>query len=673
MAPPGAISAKVFPCQFCCMTYSAPVNLARHVQASHRNESRFASSSGRAAMVHTSMAAMAETVGPSLLLPSVEMSTPQAAASEVAQAAIVAPHMPSSADVYASSPVGEGVPGGAILGAPSADTVDSDAGAMETREGLDALFDEVDDEGLPNNDEQGEGRGVGVGAFTSGRTEFDAGMAGTASDLLAALPPTTAMVQHVFVSSTAARVRAYFYAMPETSRSQPVVAPHWANRPSRFTTPALRGALLFAMTAGGCGLTRREHVSYARTLCAVEQEATAGTRGPMPVSAAFASPHSFLTATRHEQNRVLAQRRWMTVDIDIGDKTYVYYYRDVLQAGLDAISGAETVSFGPTVSAERDAAAAASSGFDVAPDLERRGSLDSDMYEDESRDVRRLHGADAKVMAVQLHADEALVSWSGANYIFPVRAAFVNVVNGGGQWETVGYLEHIPKAVGKSAADKLKVSDARNDLLQRCLAVSLRGLVRASEHGVTVMVPGHGSVLLVPRVTGLVVDQVEERSILALMGNRCRFFCSPCMEDRRMSGSLLGVRAVDRDVIATLDAQLAAAEVRAIDPRASRRRALGEEHSALAFVPALGAMHGLSTGAANLYRIVSFDLLHVWKLGVLRLLAQRLPLVLHALFSASGGARLGTVQDTLDAINLRGWELGRNCKTTPAAPGYVLV
>jgi len=357
------------------------------------------------------------------------------------------------------------------------------------------------------------------------------------------------------------------------------------------------------------------------------------------------------------------------VEIEIAGKTYVYYYRDILQAGLDALAAAETVSFGPTVTAGQDMLAASLAGWSVRDDHERRGTLDVDLYLDECRDVRRLHGANAKVMAMQLHADEALVSWSGAAYIFPVRADLVNVVDGGGQWETVGYIEHIPKAVGKSAAAKLNVRDARNDLLQRCLAVSLRRLVLASEEGITAVVPGHGSVLLVPRVTGLVVDQVEERCVLALMGNQCRYFCSPCMEDRRTRGALLGVRAVDRDVINTLDAQLAAAVVRAEDPRPSRRRALGEEHSALAFVPALGAVHGLSTGAANLYRIVSFDLLHVWKLGVLRLLAQRLPLVLRGICGAGGHARMGTVGQTLDAINMRGWELGRNCKATPAPPG----
>jgi len=406
-------------------------------------------------------------------------------------------------------------------------------------------------------------------------------------------------------------------------------------------------------------------------LCAVEQEATQGHGSRGIISSAFPSAHGFLTAVRHEQNRVLATRRWMHVPVEISGKTFNYYYRDVLQVVLDSLASADTVSFGGLHSPAAEAAATNPAGWIVPDDHVRRQTLDSDLYVDESRAVRRIHGQEARVAGVQLHADEALISWSGAHYMFPLRMNVVNVLDNGGQWQTVGYLEHIPKAVSRTAAAKLVVSDMRNDLLQRCLAVSLRAFTRASEDGVTAPVSGFGPMLLVPRVVGLVVDQVEERSILALMGNRCRFFCSPCMEDRSMSGGLIGVRAVDRDVTTTLEAQMVAALVRAEDPRASRRRALAQEHSALAFVPALGAVHGLGTGAHNLYRIVSFDLLHVWKLGILRLLAQRLPAALTGICGAGGAARLGSVQATLEALNWRGFELGRNCKVTPSAPGYV--
>jgi len=566
---------------------------------------------------------------------------------------------------------------GASLPASGAPAADAEATDMPVAGGT-----VVDGVGVPPLEDSSSDGSASVGNWLfmsdgevddGARTTHGSLTGAAAAEVPAALPPAGGLPRHVFLSSTAARIRSYYLRMPETSRSTPVVHSSWARRPSRFTSPAMRGALRFALTAGGCGLTQRDHVAYAQSLCAVEREATEGETAVGPVSAAFPSAHGFLTAVRHEQNRVLATRRWMHVPVKISGRTYNYYYRDVLQAVLDSLASADTVSFGGLHSAAADAAADNPAEWIVPDDHVRRRTLDADLYVDESRAVRRIHGQDACVVGVPLHADEALVSWSGAHYMFPLRMNVVNVLDNGGRWQTVGYLEHISKAVSRTAASKLVVSDMRNDLLQRCLAVSLRAFTRASEDGVTAPVAGLGSVLLVPRVVGLVVDQVEERSVLALMGNRCRFFCSPCMEDKNMSGSLLGVRAVDRDVITTLEAQLAAALVRAEDPRPSRRRLLAQEHSALAFVPALGAVHGLGTGAHNLYRVVTFDLLHVWKLGILRLLAQRLPAVLTGLCGAGGAARRGSVQATLEALNWRGFELGRNCKVTPSAPGYVSV
>lgn len=45
--------------------------------------------------------------------------------------------------------------------------------------------------------------------------------------------------------------------------------------------------------------------------------------------------------------------------------------------------------------------------------------------------------------------------------------------------------------------------------------------MHANEHGVEVLLPTVGRVVLVPRVLGIVVDNVEERSLLALMGSQC--------------------------------------------------------------------------------------------------------------------------------------------------------
>jgi len=693
MAPPRAVSAHTIPCPFCCLTFTRTANLARHVQTSHKGGSRCAAAAAASAAVsstfsRSSMAALAAEPGPALLEavaggddnehePELPWDNDGAAANVVAET-VMGSEIPSTVDAavdetsaIATTARGGGNPlTGGIVGAMTPGGPQANAVVVNAAEGVWML--PAEDSSIDGSSMLGEGR------YASDNDADDEAVAtpgstigGVAADLRAALPPAAGPPRHVFLSSTAARIRAYYLDMPETSLSTPVVRPSWARRPSRFKSPAMRGALRFALTAGGCGLTQRDHLAYAQSLCAVERETTEGDAAVGPISVAFPSAHGFLTAVRHEQNRVLAMRRWMHVPVEISGRKFSYYYRDVMQVVLDALAGADTVSFGDVPSAAADAAAADPAGSIVPDDHVRRGTLDADLYIEESRAVRRIHGRDARVAGVQLYADEALVSWSGANYMFPIRVKIVNVLDNGGQWQTVGYLEHISKSVSRSAAAKLVVSDMRNDLLQRCLSVSLRALTRASEEGVMAPVAGHGSVLLVPRVVGLIVDQVEERSILALMGNRCRFFCSPCMEDKAVSGGLLGVRAVDRDVTTTLDAQLAAASVRAVDPRPSRRRNLAQEHSALAFVPALGAVHGLGTGAHNLYRIVSFDLLHVWKLGILRLVAQRLPSVLTSLCRDGGGARRGTVQDTLDALNLRGFELGRNCKVTPSAPGYV--
>jgi len=701
MAPPPVAMRLPVKCSYCSSTFGTTANVARHVQVAHKFSSQlvgagpvggtaelfFGSFGSRGAGPIPLLEADPEPVPLAAPAEATEVPTATAAASHIAAGNFGAPPplVSDSEDDGDSEKDGDIPP----LVSFSDDGEDIPPQLSESEPAYDVaegLLDDIDESDIE----------AAAGASTSGMEDW-----GTAAeyaafndvdDVLNAVedaPPAqaaeAAMTQLVLISSTASRIRAYYERFPETSLSTPVVDHVWTNRPTRFDSPALRGALLFALTAGGSGMTERDQVRYARSLRAVEEEATRGTGRRGPVTSTFGSAHSFLTATRQEMNRVLADRKWMQVPVTVGGRTFQYYYRDVLQAGVDALAAAETVSFGPNDAASRAsrASAQAPSERDVealmqAVDLDgddagrvRRGSLDSDLFLLDERNVRKVHGADALVLGVHLHADEALVSWSGANYMFPVRAKFVNILDRGGHWETVGYIQHVPKPTEKTAAARLSTSDTRNELFQRCLAVSLRSLIHASERGVSVPVKGRGVILVFPRVLGLVVDQVEERNFLALMGNQCNYFCSPCMEDKRASGALLGIQAVERDVISTLDAQLAAAIVRAEDPRPSRRRELGRQFSALAFAPALGAMHGLSTGSHNLYRIVSFDVLHVWKLGILRDLAQRLPAALAALCAGRTGARLGSVASTLDAINLRMYHLGRNCKAAPAPPGYV--
>jgi len=300
----------------------------------------------------------------------------------------------------------------------------------------------------------------------------------------------------------------------------------------------------------------------------------------------------------------------------------------------------------------------------------RAEMMDSDLFLTEEATVRRRHGALSFVLGVQLFVDEAVVSWSGAHYMYPVRVRVVNVRDRSVQWVTVGFIPHVGKPVARTAAARRRASDSRNAVLQRCLAILLRRFVGASQAGVSVDFPGQQTLTAVPRVVGLVADQLGERSMVCLMGNACEFFCSHCMVRRGVAGGREGVGAPARDVTALLDAQLDAAITRDRDPRPSLRKSLGSEYSALAFVPALGAVWGLTTDNKQLFGIISFDILHVWKLGVVRTVAQRFPSFLRVA-CAGKDARLGPVQDTLEALNLRAWEMGHLCVPSPTPPGYV--
>lgn len=257
--------------------------------------------------------------------------------------------------------------------------------------------------------------------------------------------------------------------------------------------------------------------------------------------------------------------------------------------------------------------------------------------------------------------------------MYPIRVLPTNVRGCGAAWTPFRYVPHIPKVAGngKNYRARLAVSDARRDMEQRCLAMVLSPLAEASEHCVRVEIPRFRNFLLVPRVKGVVVDQTEERGVLGLMGSQVTFSCTHCVLRRLEFCNFEGDLGLTRLVIDTLKTQLRAAEMRVAGRRDAGRSGLSEAMSSLPFVPALGAVHGLATGAVNLYNVVSFDTPHLSKLGALRPKAQRLPMVLQTV-CGSGMALQGTVHNTLDAVSLRGFELGRLCQASSTSPGYVV-
>lgn len=461
--------------------------------------------------------------------------------------------------------------------------------------------------------------------------------------------------------SVSTRIAALYASMAEAGNGKPCVDAGEAHRPSFFDTDALLLLRRFIVTCGGTGLTRADQILLARVLLAFEPE-TRPIGDVNSLADRLPTPHFLVTAVAREERRVLADRSWLQVFMDVGHHKYMFFYRDALDAVFDVLKKADDI--------ELDGKALPAG---PAGETRRSRTMDSDLFLAEQEDVRRIHGPDAKVLGVMLHADEAVISWNGAGYVYPIRVFVVNVRGGTNAWVTVGYIPHISKVIGngRNALMRQAVSDARNDMLQRCLAVVMRQFVRASEHGARVQLSAHGSVLLVPRVVGLVVDQVQEREIMGLMGHQCTYNCTHCMTRRDESCTFGAEPCLPRPVVATLEAQLSATIARLGGCRPTVRAQLGSRMSALPFVPALGAIHGLGTGAARLYDIVSFDTLHVWKLGVLRTLAQRLPGMLSAVCSDNMAVE-GSVQQTLDAVNARGFELGRLCRASPSSPGYVV-
>lgn len=112
----------------------------------------------------------------------------------------------------------------------------------------------------------------------------------------------------------------------------------------------------------------------------------------------------------------------------------------MLQCGKDALRDAEDVQL---------------LGEAMAPGADgskrRTHTLNSDIFLKEQASVRSIHGAGARVMGTVLHADEAVISWNGGNYVYPVRVQFVNVRDGGGIWVTVGTFRMSPRLLATAS------------------------------------------------------------------------------------------------------------------------------------------------------------------------------------------------------------------------------
>lgn len=128
---------------------------------------------------------------------------------------------------------------------------------------------------------------------------------GVARGTLAGPRPISGAVRNVFVASVTARIRAYYEALPESSKCTPVVSPLVGQAPSRFRGPVLRSLLNFSITAGGSGLSREDQTALASFLHSFEGAMSGNDGGDF--SDVFPSDASFVAGLRGEQNGILSK------------------------------------------------------------------------------------------------------------------------------------------------------------------------------------------------------------------------------------------------------------------------------------------------------------------------------------------------------------------------------
>lgn len=146
-------------------------------------------------------------------------------------------------------------------------------------------------------------------------------------------------------------------------------------------------------------------------------------------------PESFAHAPSCEQGRVLDVRGEMEVVLHTSIGADRFYNHDRIEGGVGSVLGANKLDL---------------DGGRLPPSLEGGTRLsrkpDANLFLEEDRDTRRIHGKDALVLMATLLAEEELVALSGAQHMLPIRPE-VPSVDGGGHCVTVGYVPQLPKAL----------------------------------------------------------------------------------------------------------------------------------------------------------------------------------------------------------------------------------
>lgn len=197
---------------------------------------------------------------------------------------------------------------------------------------------------------------------------------------------------------------------------------------------------------------------------------------------------------------------------------------------------------------------------------------------------------------------------SVAHKLYPVRVKLVNDVTGHSQWHTVAYIPVVRTEQESAAGERGRLR--RCGMLQRVLYVAFRSAIVASHAGVRLRV-GDRDVVCFLRLLLYICDQPEERAVLGFKGGKCSFPCSACMVHVSAMVDARALQANDREVIATLERQHQGFRLRRDRSQRALRLALEAVDSSTSVMPALASMAGLSTPPYLLFKMISFDILHV--------------------------------------------------------------
>jgi len=237
-------------------------------------------------------------------------------------------------------------------------------------------------------------------------------------------------------TAVANRIAAYYRAEGDIGRTKLYVPLNKRDRPSDFVTREHKDMRFFALSSGGCGLSRKAKAEYYETTLYVERAAMRmvasaaalrkkrkkGKNGKGkppkldvkigPLESAFPTAASFVRSLEGGKWRCLAELEWRETSIPVRGNVYKFYSRSIMSVATNALTTAVKVC----LRGKRK--------IDEHGNVLRTNSLDSDIYIQEQTDVDRLHsgkkdgGKDIPTftLAVQLFSDAALVSWNGSKY-----------------------------------------------------------------------------------------------------------------------------------------------------------------------------------------------------------------------------------------------------------------